>query len=280
MVPKRHGLEVVFMGLHLPPFAMVHALPPAVSILRVVTFAKGRAATSISLSLSPSATKKRSRYFRLGISRFSIFEIFGCGLSSVVVMVCSNFFCVFGNLEGAQQRRSQKTRERRNLRTRRGRSKPGHGRGEYNTDRERGYRGGRTPLWRTRRRGVVWCGVVLENPPSLRSYARATFFFFFFFFFPTREGGEEDRVLRARDGRASGAPARGFWTRNTRPRTATHGPLGPKTTAPPSLGMLARLHGQTHDTHPPTPAPPLSQRTSGLMPSLACFICTDLLFCL
>merc|ERR1711967_23596 len=34
-----------------------------------------------------------------------------------------------GNLEGAQQRRSQKTRERRNLRTRhRGRSKPGHGR--------------------------------------------------------------------------------------------------------------------------------------------------------
>ena len=58
MVPKRHGLEVVFMGLHLPPFAMVHALPPAVSILRVVTFAKGRAATSISLALALGHEKK------------------------------------------------------------------------------------------------------------------------------------------------------------------------------------------------------------------------------
>ena len=46
------------------------------------------------------------------------------------------------------------------------------------------------------RGAAVWCGVVLENPPSLRSYARATFFFFLLLL--PNEGGEEDRVLRAR----------------------------------------------------------------------------------
>ena len=250
---------------------MVHALPPAVSILRVT----GRAATSISLSLSPSATKKRSRYFRLGISRFSIFEIFGCGLSSVVVMVCSNFFCVFGNLEGAQQRRSQKTRERRNLRTRRGRSKPGHGRGEYNTDRERGYRGGRTPLWRTRRRGVVWCGVVLENPPSLRSYARATFFFFSsssqrgrggrrigFCERGERRGGAGGRVERLPAVSGHGTPA-------LEPRRTA--PSNPK---PPHPPRWACMHGRTHDTHPPWPLPFRSGRVDLCLPLHVLFVLT------
>lgn len=124
--------------------------------------------------------------------------------------------------------------------------------------------------------GVVWCG---PREPSLPTFLCASDLLFFFFFFPTREGGEEDRVLRARrkagrGGRASGAPARGFWTRNTRPRTATHGPLEPKTTAPPSLGMLARMHGRTHDTHPPRPLPFRSGRVDLCLPLHVLFVLT------
>ena len=234
---------------------MVHALPPAVSILRVVTFAKGRAATSISLALALGHEKKIP-IFPFGNFVFSIFEIFGCGLSSVVVMVCSNFFCVFGNLEGAQQRRSQKTRERRNLRTRhRGRSKPGHGRGEYNTDRERGYRGGRTPLWRSRRRGVVWCG---PREPALPTFLCASDLLFFSSSSSQRGGGGGSGFASAEKGGAGGRVER-------LPAVSGHGTpaLEPRRTGPPRtknhrtpLVGHACTPARANARYPPTPAPP------------------------
>ena len=104
--------------------------------------------------------------------------------------------------------------------------------------------------------GVVWSS--RTRPPYVPMRERPSFFFFFFF--PTREGGGRrigfcERGER-RGGRASGAPARGFWTRNTRPRTATHGaPSNQKPPHPPRWACLHACTGKrTIPTHPgPSP---------------------------
>ena len=108
------------------------------------------------------------------------------------------------------------------------------------------------------RGAAVWCGVVLENPPSLRSYARATFFFFLLLLPNEGGGGGGSGFASAEKGGAGGRVER-------LPAVSGHGTpaLEPRRTGPPRtknhrtpLVGHACTPARANARYPPTPAPP------------------------
>ena len=102
--------------------------------------------------------------------------------------------------------------------------------------------------------GVVWSS--RTRPPYVPMRERPSFFFFFFF--PTREGGEEDRVLRAR---RRGAGREGEWSACPRFLDTEHPPSNRDARPPRTKNHRTPLVGhactpaRANARYPPTPAP-------------------------